>query len=200
MGALPVIDIAPLVRGGPGRADVARALDRACREHGFFLILNHGVSPRLRARLDAAARRFFALPAEEKAVIVMARGGPAWRGWFPPGGELTSGVPDHKEGLYFGRELPPEHPAVQRGLPLHGANLFPVRPAELRALVLEWIDAVTRLGRLLLGGLALALGLGEDGFSDILTQEPVVLFRIFHYPPVPAEAPGWGVGEHTDYG
>jgi isopenicillin N synthase-like dioxygenase len=27
-----------------------------------------------------------------------------------------------------------------------------------------------------------------------------VLFRIFHYPPVPPDEDGWGVGEHTDYG
>jgi isopenicillin N synthase-like dioxygenase len=26
------------------------------------------------------------------------------------------------------------------------------------------------------------------------------LFRIFHYPPSPPQAGGWGVGEHTDYG
>ena len=32
----------------------------------------------------------------------MAVGGTAWRGWFPLGGELTSGVPDRKEGYYFG--------------------------------------------------------------------------------------------------
>ena len=36
----------------------------------------------------------------------MARAGRAWRGWFPLGGELTSGVPDGKEGIYFGEELP----------------------------------------------------------------------------------------------
>ena len=35
----------------------------------------------------------------------MARAGRAWRGWFPLGGELTSGVPDGKEGIYFGEEL-----------------------------------------------------------------------------------------------
>ena len=27
-----------------------------------------------------------------------------------------------------------------------------------------------------------------------------MLFRIFHYPPQPADDDGWGVGEHTDYG
>ena len=28
----------------------------------------------------------------------MTHGGRAWRGWFPVGGELTSGAPDMKEG------------------------------------------------------------------------------------------------------
>ena len=37
----------------------------------------------------------------------MARGGRAWRGWFPFEGELTSGRADRKEGIYFGEELPP---------------------------------------------------------------------------------------------
>ena len=35
----------------------------------------------------------------------MALGGRAWRGYFPLGGELTSGRPDWKEGLYLGSEL-----------------------------------------------------------------------------------------------
>ena len=60
--------------------------------------------------------------------IGMARGGRAWRGYFPPGGELTSGRPDLKEGVYFGTELGPEHPRVAAGLPMHGANLWPGRP------------------------------------------------------------------------
>ena len=52
----------------------------------------------------------------------MARGGRAWRGYFPVGAELTSGQPDLKEGLYFGAELGPEDPRVRAGLPLHGAT------------------------------------------------------------------------------
>ena len=38
--------------------------------------------------------------------MALATGGGAWRGWFPFQGELTSGVPDLKEGYYVGRELP----------------------------------------------------------------------------------------------
>ena len=54
----------------------------------------------------------------------MAVGGTAWRGWFPLGGELTSGVPDGKEGYYFGAELPPDP------RPLHGPNLWPRAPGR----------------------------------------------------------------------
>ena len=79
--------------------------------------------------------------------------GRAWRGWFPVGGELTSGTPDRKEGIYFGAELGPDDPRVAAGIPLHGANLFPSYPPGLRATVLEVIDAFTRLGHQLMIGL-----------------------------------------------
>ena len=55
----------------------------------------------LRVALGQACAAFFALPQAAKMEIAMARGGPAWRGYFPVGAELTSGRPDLKEGLYF---------------------------------------------------------------------------------------------------
>ncbi|HEY8544462.1 MAG TPA: 2-oxoglutarate and iron-dependent oxygenase domain-containing protein [Acidimicrobiales bacterium] len=205
---VPEIDVGPLVRGddATAAADVAAAIDRACREVGFFCIVGHGVDPARRERLDRAARAFFARPEAEKAEIAMARAGRAWRGWFPLGGELTAGVPDRKEGLYFGQELGPDHPRVRAGTPLHGANLFPAEPADLRPAVLDWLDALTRLGQVVLRGIALGLGRPASWFADDLTADPLVLFRIFRYPPVaatPDAGPGgeaWGVGEHTDYG
>src|SRR5690606_36587931 len=106
-------------------------------------ITGHGVSPALRSRLDGLARHFFGLPDEIKAAIAMEHGGSAWRGWFPVGGELTSGIPDVKEGLYFGAELDPDHPGVTARRPLHGANQFPTEPAELGPAVIEWMAAMT---------------------------------------------------------
>lgn len=198
MPGLPVIDIGPLVGGG-GAAGTAGAIDAACREHGFFYVVGHGVDAGLQARLDRAARGFFALPEAQKAEIAMARAGRAWRGWFPVGGELTSGRPDRKEGIYFGAELPADHPRVRAGVPLHGANLFPVAPADLRPVVLAYLDALTAVGHALARGLALALGHDADWFDRHLTGDPLILFRIFHYPPDPAPDE-WGVGEHSDYG
>jgi isopenicillin N synthase-like dioxygenase len=132
--------------------------------------------------------------------IAMSRAGRAWRGYFPVGGELTSGKPDRKEGLYFGSELAADHPTVLAGKPLHGPNLLPEIPG-FRETVLRYIDLLTRLGHTLMAGISLGLGLDEDYFDKRYTSDPLILFRIFNYPP-PTESGNmsWGVGEHTDYG
>ncbi len=199
---VPLIDVEPLVTGRGDVADVARRVGEACRDLGFFYIENHGVDARLQAALEDASRRFFALDLAEKMTIAMANGGRAWRGFFPVGDELTSGSPDLKEGLYFGSELDDAHPDVRAGLPLHGANLFPAAIPELRALVLDYIAALTRLGHALMRGLSLSLGLDPSYLDERMTRDPLILFRIFNYP-APREATEraqWGVGEHTDYG
>lgn len=197
---VPVIDCAEALAGGDA-GPTAAAIDEACRRHGFFVVTGHGLDPVLFDDLDRASRTFFARPEEEKAAIAMPVAGAAWRGWFPPGGELTAGVPDGKEGIYFGREDGPDHPRVRAATPLHGANLFPQQPAELRDLVLEVLDRLTDLGQQVLELVALGLGLERTWFRQHLTADPTILFRIFHYPPA-GEVPeaSWGVQEHTDYG
>ena len=204
--ALPLIDLGPLCRGAgdtaaPPDDDVVRIaaeIDDACRRFGFFRVVGHGIASERRTDLDRLARAFFAQPDEVKAHIAMARAGQAWRGWFPLGGELTSGRPDLKEGLYFGAELGADHPAVRAGRPLHGPNLFPDEPAALRPAVLGWMAAMADLGDLLLRLMAVGLGLDPGWFRATVAAEPTVLFRIFRYPP--GRSDGWGVGEHTDYG
>jgi isopenicillin N synthase-like dioxygenase len=196
---IPVIDLSEFVADGPGSRAVAEHLGEACRESGFFYVVGHGVDAALQGRLRELSRQFFAQDVETKLAVRMALGGRAWRGYFRVGDELTSGKPDQKEGLYFGAELPKDDPRVLAGTPLHGPNLFPAKPAGLRAAVLDYMAALTGLGHRLMAGLALSLGLKESYFADRLTGEPLTLFRIFNYPP-PADPAHWGVGEHTDYG
>ena len=187
---LPVIDVS-----GPP-ATFAVDIDRACRDDGFFYVVGHGVDEGLIGSLRELAAEFFALPQSEKARISMSLGGRAWRGWFPVGGELTSGRPDLKEGVYLGSEL-----EAGDARPLHGPNVWPERPAELRAIVLEYLDRVTAVGQHVLEGMGLGLGLEPGWFQARLTMDPLILFRLFHYPPAEVdEMAPWGVGEHTDYG
>jgi isopenicillin N synthase-like dioxygenase len=199
---LPLIDVAPLVAGTPGRDTVAAQIGAACRAHGFFYVTGHGVDAALVKRLEDLSHRFFELPEETKMQWRMALGGRAWRGFFPLGGELTSGRPDWKEGLYLGTELPATHPLVQAKTPVHGPNLFPDLPG-FREAILDYMAAVTQLGHRLMEGIALSLGLSADYFAKRYTADPLILFRLFNYPtqPVPEGLDvQWGVGEHTDYG
>ncbi|HYD86656.1 MAG TPA: 2-oxoglutarate and iron-dependent oxygenase domain-containing protein [Vitreimonas sp.] len=195
---LPVIDVAPLLAGEGEHA--AREIGSACRELGFFYAAGHGVSAATLAALDAASRRFFALPEARKMDIAMAKGGRAWRGYFPVGGELTSGKPDLKQGLYFGEELGPDDPRVAAGLPLHGANLFPADAPDLKPAVLLFMDEAARAAHAIMEGVALSLGLERQYFRRTYTARPTLLFRIFEYPAAAHDRESWGVGEHTDYG
>ncbi|MGA0601434.1 isopenicillin N synthase family dioxygenase [Caulobacter sp. KR2-114] len=211
MTQLPSIDMAALFdpADGAGHARVAAQVGQACEAFGFFYLTGHGVLPETLAALERESRAFFALPAAEKAAIAMVRGGRAWRGWFPPGGELTSGRPDLKEGIYFGSELAADHPRVRAGLPMHGANLWPARPAGLRPAVETYMAQASAAAARLMAAVSLALGLEPGWFARAYTGEPTVLFRVFNYPArAPAGEAGqgldwedsWGVGEHTDYG
>jgi len=204
---LPIVDLAPFLNGTTSEGDptddrrrTVDTLDAACREIGFFGITGHGIDPTLFDRLDAAARAFVALPEATKSEIAMAKAGRAWRGWFPLYGEMTSGRPDGKEGIYFGIDHPPDHPHVLDGSLLHGSNLYPTEPADLGPAVVAWLEALRPVADAVMSVMAEALGLEQSWFADHLTGDPTILFRIFHYPPAATTDTEWGVAEHTDYG
>lgn len=201
MGSLPVIDVSGLTGPEDARDQVARQIAAACRAHGFFYATGHGVDPALIRRLETLSRDFFALDEGTKLRSRMSLAGRAWRGYFPLGGELTSGRPDWKEGLYLGTELPDDHPLVVAKTPVHGRNLFP-EVDGFRETLLDYMAAVTQLGHTLLEGIALSLGLAPGYFHERYTADPLVLFRLFNYPtrPPATDVVQWGVGEHTDYG
>ncbi len=201
--SIPVANIGALLSETEDRHRVAASIGEACRDSGFFYIVNHGVDETLQRRLEEVSKQFFAQDVKTKLEISMSYGGRAWRGYFPVGGELTSGKPDLKEGIYFGEELSRDHPVVKAGTPLHGPNLFPANIPHMRELVLGYMATMTRLGNRLMAGISLSLGLEESYFAERYTSDPLTLFRIFNYP-VPSgngeDESSVGVGEHTDYG
>ena len=198
---LPIIDIEPLVLKSVAQRTVAKQINAACVNTGFFYIKGHGISEQVQEQLDHLSHEFFNFDTETKLKMRMELGGRAWRGYFPVGDELTSGKPDLKEGIYFGNELSKRDPRVLSGLPLHGANLFPEELPDFRQVVLEYIAALAELGHHLMRGISLSLGLPESYFNVHFTSDPLVLFRIFHYPAQEQiDSDQWGVGEHTDYG
>jgi isopenicillin N synthase-like dioxygenase len=208
LSRIPVIDVAALIDPPKGiskaREALVKQLDEAFRNTGFMYIRNHGVPDAIQGSLLDLSKQFFAEPLPFKSGIAMKNSGKTWRGYFPVGGELTSGRPDQKEGIYFGEELPADHPKVNKGLPLHGPNQWPPGPkyAEFKSLVLTYMSEMTRLAHALMSGVGMGLGLGPDYFRARFTDEPTTLFRIFNYPrhAWSDESDEWGVREHTDMG
>jgi isopenicillin N synthase-like dioxygenase len=205
LAEIPVIDIAAL-RDGPAaaRAETVGAIGAACRDIGFFYVVNHGVDAALVARVFAEAARFFALPEAEKAEIAIEHSA-CHRGWFMVGGEnldpaKQKAAGDLKEGVKIGRDLGPDHPLVQAGTPLHGANQWPSLPGW-REVMQNYYDELEALGRILLGSFAEALGLHADHF-DAWLNAPMTTLGPLHYPPQRGHITEAqiGAGAHTDYG
>jgi isopenicillin N synthase-like dioxygenase len=187
---IPAIDIAKLDGVAAERLDCAKAIGRACQEVGFFHIVNHGVDPALQARVFDVAARFFATPLGRKMKVALSAQ-TGFLGYFPLQGEVTDPLAgaDPKEGfdIAFGAD-----------------NRWPDEPAELRTILTAYYAAMSKLGRSLSRGFALALDLPEDFFAAKLDR-PTAILRLLHYPPVdrvpdPGSLPLSGCGAHSDYG
>ncbi len=205
-GGIPVIDLRGLLHGTDAeRLTVARGIGEACRTFGFFTITNHDIPASIVRRAFELAAAFFALPVEEKAAIAIERS-PCHRGWFAVGGENLDPARqvyagDLKEGVKIGQDLPTNHCLVTAGIPLHGPNQWPARPAEFVPVFREYYSLMSNLARSLMGAFALAVGLGADFFAPFLSR-PMATVGPLHYPPHDGTITETrlGAGAHTDFG
>ena len=202
-GALPLIDIAGL--WSPDRKDwesVGQALREACLNKGFFYLKGHGVSADLRAKVFNEAQSFFDLSIHQKKKIDLSHSN-CFRGYEPMRAQtLEPGQPpDLKEGFYAGRELTPDDPRVEAGKFNHGPNQWPEELPDFQPVMVEYYNTMRDLGRLLMRGIAVSLGVNEKSFLAFCSEELATL-RLLHYPPQPANPePGEkGCGAHTDFG
>ncbi|HQT45732.1 MAG TPA: 2-oxoglutarate and iron-dependent oxygenase domain-containing protein [Acidocella sp.] len=202
---IPVIDFAPFLSGDDAaRLAVARRIGAACRDIGFFYVVNHGVPEAVVAQVYAQTKRFFTLPEAQKAAIAIENS-PCHRGWFRLGAEnldpeRQARDGDLKEGIKIGRDLPPGHPLVLAGTPLHGPNQWPDLPGW-REIMQNYYNRMVALGTELLHALAHALGIDADYFDDWLNA-PMTTLGPLHYPPQRGRITEaqLGAGAHTDYG
>lgn len=202
MNSLPIIDIAPLYQADPaGHLDVARQIDAACRDWGFFYIEGHPIGAERIALLTDYAKRFFALSAAEKLEIDITRSA-HHRGYGAIATEqLDPNEPcDLKETFDMGFHMAADHPDVLAGKPLRGPNRHPALPGWAALMETHYQD-MHALACTLLRAIALALGIERD-FFDRRFDEPISVFRMIHYPPrnTATRADQKGAGAHTDYG
>ena len=198
MSGIPILSLKPIVDGAPNADEaVAGELKPILESWGAFLLVDHGVPGAVMSGAFKAAERFFQMPLDERMTIRVARDN---RGYVPmhqthyPGNK-----PDLKESFNVGRGLTADDPDVQAGKPLHGVNRWPALPG-FREPVEAYFDAVTALGRRLLGPLAICLGMPPAALRN-LYGKPIAFMRLFHYPPDSnVDDKEFGAAEHKDYG
>ncbi len=115
----PVIDLGAYIGGEAGARDrVAAEMRDALENIGFLIVVNHGVAAELTDGIVEEARRFHALPLDQKMQLATGRGqGSGFTGYLPSAtySVKTSEVndndkPDLNEAFYMDRESAPGDP------------------------------------------------------------------------------------------
>ncbi|RCV44047.1 hypothetical protein SETIT_9G342600v2 [Setaria italica] len=164
---IPVVDLT-----SPDRAAVVAAIGGACRTHGFFQVLNHGIDAGLIAEVMAVAREFFRLPAEEKAKLYSDDPARKIR--------LSTSFNVRKETVHNWRDY----------LRLH------CHPLDQETMS-SYCKEVRELGFRLYAVISESLGL-EPGYMKETLGEQEQHMAVNFYPPCPSPELTYGLPAHTD--
>ncbi|MBW2500110.1 MAG: hypothetical protein JRF61_22740, partial [Deltaproteobacteria bacterium] len=165
MKSVPIIDAAQLT----GRTTL-HAVDQACREWGFFQVVNHGIDDEVIEALHREMRAFFALPLQSKRAVERTAENP----WGFYDRELTKNTRDWKEIFDCGPEEDPELPTP-----------WPTRPPGFRAALHAFTDSCERLAFRLLAAVSTNLGMPSDYLAAGFRPRHTSFLRLNYYPVCP---------------
>ncbi|RIJ08201.1 isopenicillin N synthase family oxygenase [Pseudomonas sp. 91RF] len=199
--ALPTLDLSQLDGTPQQRQTFLDDLRHAARDVGFFYLTGHGIDASLLKQVQDHARQFFALPDSEKTAVGMINS-PHFRGYNRAASEITRGQPDQREQFDLGAErevlpLTADSPLWER---LQGPNQWPEALPQLKPLLLDWQQAMTRMSLRLLRAFAQALALPENAFDRLYGDKPNEHIKLMRYPGQSSTASNQGVGAHKDSG
>lgn len=197
---IPLIDFSKLTSPDKSiRNQEIQSLDRACREIGFFYLINTEIDTALISRIMKAAKHFFDAPLDEKRSIDI-KNSVNHRGYGGIGEEQLDEVnkADWKETFDMALDYPVDHPLAQKYPKMYGPNQNPSDPIVLETLYDYYLTAFS-VAQHLLTAMADALHLESDFFTRCF-KDHVTVLRMIHYPPRPNASHNNGAGAHTDYG
>jgi isopenicillin N synthase-like dioxygenase len=206
---IPTIDMSPL-RGDNeiAKREVARQIDAACTDTGFFLVAGHGIASEQIEATRQCAIDFFALPVEEKMRVqrppTKISRGYNWLGDRSVAYSMGQvAPPDIQEAFAIGPERVADLASRvdKTSAQMYAPNIWPERPRDFKRIMLSYYDAVQGLASHVLRAMAMALDIDESDFAEKFDRQASVA-RIIRYPAV-TQAPLPGqlrAGHHTDYG
>lgn len=198
-GQVPVIDFGAVVCDANSRAavDAIERIATACREWGFFQVVNHNVPEPLIANTWSETRRFFSQPPDFKKALMRTRENP----WGYYNNELTKNQRDKKEVFDF---------TTDRTDPIYSAdNRWPESDDAFRDTMRAFRNACTELGLSLLEAFCVGLDLPSDYMRADFAANHTGFVRLNYYPVKdPLASSGveqlpvadLGVHHHTDAG
>lgn len=198
-GGIPVIDLSPLFSGEEeALSGLVAEVGSACKDWGFFQVINHGVTAELLDRIHTAAREFFVLPLEEKRRVKRNEENPL--GYYDA--ENTKNVRDWKEVFDFIVNEPAVVPATEEPGEQQTDvfwNQWPEYPPEFRDTCNDYAKRVEKLASQLVELISLSLGLPAKRLNSFF-KDDMNFIRLNHYPPCPEPQLALGVGRHKDGG
>ncbi|RZB52612.1 Protein SRG1 isoform A [Glycine soja] len=179
---VPVIDLALLSNGNK---EELLKLDVACKEWGFFQIVNHGVQKELLQKMKDAASEFFELPAEEKKKYAMDSSDIQGYGQaYVVSEEQTL---DWSDALML-----VTYPTRYRKL-----QFWPKTPEGFKEIIEAYASEVRRVSQELLSLLSVIMGMQKHVLLE-LHQESLQALRVNYYPPCSTPEQVLGLSPHSD--
>ena len=201
MGAVPVVDLA-----GP-RDDVARRIDAACTEIGFFQIVGHGLDAGVEAAAWQVAQDLFALPEERKLAVAIPPGDAYGYGPYRVERLAASLGADTPPALKETFSIGPFTPAPV-GLDdpaaafVYSPNRWPSELTDAAEVFRAYYDALAALVERVMAAMAVGFGLDDRWFQPYIDRHTSAL-RVLHYPDLHGQQVEPGqlrAGAHSDYG
>ncbi|WMV15704.1 hypothetical protein MTR67_009089 [Solanum verrucosum] len=161
-------------------------LHLACKEWGFFQLVNHGVNSSLMKKVKSEIRAFFDLPMEEKKKFEQEEGDLEGYG--------QAFVVSEEQKLDWADIL------YMITLPTHlrKPHLFPKLPVSLRDALEQYSTALKELAMKILYVMARALGMKAEDMNVLFEEDGTQMMRINYYPPCPQPERVMGLCHHTD--
>ncbi|KAJ4841213.1 hypothetical protein Tsubulata_029990 [Turnera subulata] len=187
---IPIIDLSGLFGDDANlHASIMDQVSVACREWGFFQVINHGVSPELMDSARQAWREFFHSPMEVKQAY--ANSPKTYEGYGSRLGVDKGAILDW--GDYYFLHYKP--------LPLKDYKKWPATPPNCREVIDEYGKQVVGLSGRLMKVLSLNLGLGDHDLQNAFGGENIgACLRVNFYPKCPQPDLTLGLSPHSDPG
>ncbi|OQE41272.1 hypothetical protein PENCOP_c005G08134 [Penicillium coprophilum] len=204
---IPIIDLAFIDRDLEARKIIASKVRAAAENTGFFYIKNHGISEELIERALSQAKAFFDQPIEKKQLASSntQKNPDGWQGLGSSQINKTE-TRDRKETFSLRYNLSND-PSVSDPDTLTTGDGFSWDTTShlpgFQETTIEFFQSRLTLARKIIRIFALALGMPEDYFDEVITN-PGADGLYTHYPAAPVETPennedvDVGIGSHTD--